>query len=351
MNFSEILGQSYAKKVLKNSLKTGRISHAYLFFGPEGVGKELTARIFAQALLCEKRGNSDPCNRCISCIKVCSNTHPDFKIIEPEERGLTIKIDQIREIQKDIFYRPLQSNLKIYILKEVEKMNIEASNCFLKILEEPPPYGIFILITTNLLQISETIVSRCQLIRFELLKKEDVVKLLKDKLRELPQKEIELISNLCCGEAGIALEKNRVLSLTRDRILEFLTSLSPVELFNAIKVAEQTRNFLKETNDNERKKLIEVIDTIIFIFRDLIVLKETGNPDFLINKDRMEILNTLIANYSLENLIKIIEFLKEVKGDVKKNVNIGLLLEFLFLKISKLAEGGEINYGTGCSHL
>jgi DNA polymerase-3 subunit delta' len=340
MSFSEILGQKYAIEILENSLRSGRISHAYLFSGPEGVGKELTALKFAQALLCEKKDNLNPCNTCRVCKKIISNTSVDVKIVEAEKTSMNIKIEQIREIQRDIFLRPIEGKWKIYILKEVEKMNQEASNCFLKILEEPPKYGIFILLTTNLPQIPETIVSRCQVIKFEILPKEIVLKVLKNKLKELPEEKIQIISNLCLGQLGVALERKEDLYIKRDEVLKILLSLSAVEMFQAIKAGEITRNLLREEKDQERKKLIEILEAIIFIFRDVLILKETKDFKLLINFDKREEIEELAKNYSRENILKIIELLREIKGYVKRNVNINILLEYLFINIAKLNEGG-----------
>lgn len=332
MSFSEILGQKYATEILKNSLKKERISHAYLFYGPEGVGKELTALTFAQTLFCKRREDYTYCNLCEICRKIKSNNYPDLKTVQPE--GMNVKIEQIREIQKDIFYKPIDGRRKIYIIKEAEKMNAESANCFLKILEEPPHYGIFILLTVHPYQLPETIISRCQLIRFEFVPQKDVLKILKDKLT-LPEDKIKILSNLCFGQPGIAIEKGEELYKKRDKILELLLSLSPINLFYSLKIAEELRNLAKEEKIEERKKLIEILEIIIFLYRDLIILKEKGDIRLLINQDKIKELENFSKNYPKENILKIIELLRENKGYVKRNVNINLVLESICINIAK----------------
>ena len=140
--FEKIIGNERVKKYIETSIKQEKVLHSYLFVGTEGIGKKLVATEFAKQVLCLEDGKC--CNKCKSCIEFESLNHPDFDIIEPD--GNSIKIDQIRKMQKKIQEKPIISNKKIYIINNSDKMTKEAQNCLLKTLEEPPQYAIILLI-------------------------------------------------------------------------------------------------------------------------------------------------------------------------------------------------------------
>lgn len=144
MSFNKIPGQNKTKKILQDTISKNRISHAYLFNGNNGLGKLEMAEEFAQAIFC-KNNIIDGCGNCISCRKLQHNNHPDFFKIEVQEDHSSILIEQIREMQKEINYKPYESDYKIYIINQAEKMTLEAQNSLLKTLEDPPDYAVIIL--------------------------------------------------------------------------------------------------------------------------------------------------------------------------------------------------------------
>ena len=182
-DFSEIAGESDIVKTLKNSLDNDRISHAYLFSGPRGVGKTTSARLIAKGVNCLKNGiSSSPCNECENCREIDNGSFIDLiEIDAASNRG----IDEIRELKDKINYQPSKGRKKIYIIDEVHMLTKEAFNALLKTLEEPPEHVIFILATTEPDKILPTIISRCQRYDFKSLTYIEV----KDKLSEI-----------CCGE-------------------------------------------------------------------------------------------------------------------------------------------------------
>ena len=143
--FEKIIGNDKIKKEIEKSVKETKTSHSYLFIGTEGIGKKLIAKEFAKMLLCLNENKY--CNNCKSCIEFNSNNNPDFLYIEPKENSL--KIEQIRELQKKIQEKPIISTNKVYIINDADKMTQEAQNCLLKTLEEPPDYATIILIGAN----------------------------------------------------------------------------------------------------------------------------------------------------------------------------------------------------------
>ena len=160
--FEKILGNDHIKQQLKKSIENNQVSHSYLFIGIEGIGKKLIATEFAKSILCLNKG--EYCNNCKSCIEFESNNNPDFLYIEPD--GNSLKIEQIREMQKKIQEKPIISDKKVYIIDNADKMTIEAQNSLLKTLEEPPEFAVIILIGSNENAFLTTIKSRCMILHF-----------------------------------------------------------------------------------------------------------------------------------------------------------------------------------------
>ncbi len=158
-DFDDLVGQEPIKKALTNALETGRISHAYLFARPRGTGKTSTARILAKALNCEKGPTAHPCNQCTNCREITEGTSGDVVEIDAaSNRG----IDEIRKLREQVYFAPVSSRYKVYIIDEVHMITTDAFNALLKTLEEPPEHVVFILATTEPQKILNTILSRCQ---------------------------------------------------------------------------------------------------------------------------------------------------------------------------------------------
>ena len=162
--FDEIIGNEQIKKELKKSILENKVSHSYMFVGIEGIGKQMIAKEFAQMILCTSEQEKG-CHQCKSCIEFMSHNHPDFLYLEPD--GNSIKIEQIRYLQRKIQEKPIISDNKVYIINDADKMTTEAQNCLLKTLEEPPEYGTIILIGSNENAFLNTIKSRCMKITFQ----------------------------------------------------------------------------------------------------------------------------------------------------------------------------------------
>jgi len=163
MAFTDIIGQEAAKQQLQSSLRRKQISHAYIFSGPPGSGQKEVAMAFAQALFCAK-GGDDACGECLECRKVQHGNHPDLHYIAPE--GASIKIEQIRDLQRIFSYRSETGNPKVYIIDEADKMTVQAANSLLKFLEEPPSPAVAILLSDNGRALLPTIQSRAQWVSF-----------------------------------------------------------------------------------------------------------------------------------------------------------------------------------------
>jgi DNA polymerase III subunit delta' len=174
--YTSLHGQEKAKRMFSKSLLAGRVPHAYLFRGPDGVGKRLFAQGVAAAINCRERVGAVACGKCPSCCKFRSGNHPDFLVIRPV-KGV-IKIEQIRQLSKELSYPPFESTTRIVVLEDVHTMRREAANSLLKTLEEPPADNLLILTAESSQEILATLISRCQVVPFSQLSIEDTTAIL-----------------------------------------------------------------------------------------------------------------------------------------------------------------------------
>ena len=196
MGFGELLGNDRLKENLAGSLRRDRVSHFYLLAGPAGSGKHLLARLLAAGLLCD--GADKPCRTCPTCRKVLSGTHPDFITVDDPEKK-TVPVDLIRQARSDIYVRPNEGKRKIYLFPRAQDMGIPGQNALLKILEEPPPYGVFLLLTDNPEKLLPTVRSRCT--ELKLLPLQDSI--LRSQLeQDFPNADPDAIRAACSRSGG-----------------------------------------------------------------------------------------------------------------------------------------------------
>ena len=177
MGFDVLLGNERLKENLTESLSKGHISHCYLISGPEGSGKRTLARLLAQTILC--RGAQKPCGVCAPCRKVLDGNHPDYILVDDPEKK-TVPVELIRQARADMFIQPNESEHKIYEFPRAQDMGIPGQNALLKVLEEPPGYGVFLLLSDNPDKLLPTVRSRCTELKMQALSP----KILKNQLRE-----------------------------------------------------------------------------------------------------------------------------------------------------------------------
>jgi len=325
MSFEDVLDQKEAVNILKEELKDDRINHAYLFYGKEGIGKKTLAVEFARALLCNEVKN-DSCNICNNCRRVEHGNHPDLKIIEENEKTNNLKIDQIREMQKEMAYKPYESEFKIYIIDGAEKMTTQAANSLLKTLEEPPSYAIIILISEELNKLLPTVISRCQNLRFSNISREKMKEFLNK--QNIAKEKQELIIGLAQGSIGKAKElyKNNKFLNKRKKIYDFLKEMNKVTKVDIFSEVNDWVNFLNED--------FPLFDLLSVWYRDIIIYKR-GNINQLVNTDYKEIISKKADEYNLSELLSIIELIEAHEGYIKRNAFKDLTLQVLLLKIKE----------------
>ena len=327
MSFKDIVGQERAIKMLTKSLKENKVSSSYIFVGSEGTGKKLTAIEFTKAVNClNLNKNLEACDNCHSCNEINKQYCPDLKIVETT-KGL-IKIEQIREIRKEIELKPFRNKKKVYIIDKAENMTLEASNCLLKTIEEPPYYAIIILICSKIDPILPTIVSRCQIVNFGLVTSLKIKKLLLNKIDNLEKDKAKIISKLAQGSIGKALKlsADKEYFIRREKMLNCLSTILSGKYGDDI--------FAKvEKIISEIDRIVEILEIIKLWYHDILIIKKTGNQKYIVNCDKLEILGKKSQIYSQKMLIDILDYLEQVEEYLMKNVNKRLILERLFIKM------------------
>ncbi|MCL4532432.1 MAG: DNA polymerase III subunit delta', partial [Actinobacteria bacterium] len=197
------IGHDRAVRLLQKSIDAERVSHAYLFSGPRGIGKATLAREFARALNC-LQFQAGPCGECRSCRRIENGTHPDVRVINLEEGSKNISIETVRDLQEGVALRPFEGRVKVYIIEEAERLSEAASNSLLKTLEEPPPSVVLLLTVLDATMLLPTIVSRCQQVDLRPVPDRVVEETIRARTATDPE-HARLIAMLAGGRLGWAL--------------------------------------------------------------------------------------------------------------------------------------------------
>lgn len=341
MTWDEIIGHSKQIERLKR-LITGRlIPHALLFIGPDGIGKRLTAQIFAQTVLCDSK-DSEACQGCPSCKAFIAHNHPDFYELVPE--GASLKIDQIRLLQKEAAFTPRLNQGRVFIIDEAEKMTTQAQNSLLKILEEPPLQVMFILIASSRQNLLETIFSRCQEIRFDLVALDEVRAALVQ--AGWSQQKAEIAAKISQGRVAAAFRFLETEGLAiRQFACEWLIHLLELPASRVLDHAGK----LTELAPEERSDFFYHIK---WLLRDLLLLRLCNKQNYLclaVNIDQQAVLDNL-GHYLQEQQIKTALLLfTTAEQSLKKNGNPRITFEFLALSLRDLTIGRETS-ADSCGH-
>lgn len=318
-----VLGQEKAKKMLRRALAGKRLSHAYLFRGPAGVGKKTLARAFGSYLNCQNPTTSqDACGACPSCHKLKSGNHPDLLVIAPE--GVSIKINQIRELKHALTFPPFEAARRIVLISDVHTMRREAANSLLKILEEPPPGNQLILTGDGASAILPTIISRCQVIPFTGLPQPLVVeKLVAGGLGPAAAASLAAISFGSLGRAKL-LSERELLGTSRAIITELVTLKQGKDgsVEAVFQIAEKAAAF--------GEYLPELLELLKLWFRDLIMLA-SNLPQEIIGLDLLALSNEAAKLWPPPGLFARLGLFDKAQRQLSRNCNRTLVCEDLFL--------------------
>lgn len=361
MDFDNIIGQQRIKDFFRKALESQRISHAYLFVGDRGVGKEAMALELARAIFCSDQGDLLPCGKCSDCRRIAKFSHPDLQFIFPAPAKIkedehnriiasmvtdpylrleiwanpSISIEKIREIRRASAFKSLEGKGRVVILVDAERMTIEAANALLKILEEPPDKTYLVLISSKPNLLLPTILSRCQVINFEPLTAEAIEKALVDR-HLVTGPHAPLVARLASGSFRRAVE------LLDEDLNELRTDA--LELFRKSVQNDYVQLFFVEELlhklQRDSKKIRDLLNLLSFWFRDAMVFAESNNADHnLVNFDQVEVLQKFVASFPEANLYGAVREIEASLNLMNRNVQINLILVVLLNKLRSYIRG------------
>ncbi|TSC95419.1 MAG: DNA polymerase III subunit delta' [Parcubacteria group bacterium Athens1014_10] len=352
----EIIGHRQIVHFLQKSIKSDKLSHAYLFIGPEGIGKTKTAEYFAASLFCQEtpsfsfssssrhdvmpatRGEEEkargfiPCKKCVFCQQVFKKIHPDLIWIKKEEGKKNISIEQIRNLRERLSREAFLSFYKVAIIEEAETLNKDGWNALLKTLEEPSRKTIIILIASNFKNLPATIISRCQAIKFLLVSRREIYNYFIKNLN-FSDKKAEILSHLSRGRPGLAVKFIKDENLLEKYEIE---TKSFFDIIGKDKLKDRF-NFLdtivKPKTDflEARESFQNLLSIWILALRDCLLIK-TSNSEFIVNNFVKKDLDSLASNYSLPEIKSLMREFIQTKNYLYYNINPRLAVENLIIK-------------------
>jgi len=358
------MGQPRAKAFLKAALSKDKIPHAYLFTGIPGVGKTSTALALATVLNCQTPEDQDACGRCAACRQMAGGNCPDFLTVRPGDKavrigetervestgvrgektkgsGKTIGIDLVRDLNRALSFAPLSGKYRVCVFHQAETMTQEAANSLLKMLEEPPLGNIFILKTTEALDLLPTILSRCQRVPFQPLAASLIEERIRDRLgsREGLARPIAAMSGgslgraiMMCDTAYLEKRQNWL-----SRLME-LVGLAPSEIVaTAFALAKEEKETGHHASELGEPGLTDLLTIWASWYRDLLLLRVNGSQDALINSDFSHLLKSTSGNYKIGQLVKSIMLIDRAQRDLVRMRNPNLVIAHTALGLRDLA--------------
>ncbi|MFC1700541.1 DNA polymerase III subunit gamma/tau [Patescibacteria group bacterium] len=330
--FSEVIGQEHVIRTITNALSLDKVAHAYLFTGSRGTGKTTIARLLAKAINCETKNGYEPCNKCHACMEI--NSGRCFDLIEIDaasNRG----IDEIRELRDGIKFTPASLKNKVFIIDEVHMLTQPAFNALLKTLEEPPTYAIFILATTEIHKVPQTIISRCQKFDFRKLPLEKIINRLegiskkeKVKIDKPALKLIALNADGCVRDAESLL--GQIMSaqdkeITLEEVIDILgvADIKAIQDFVNFIAEKQQGMAITHINSiiNNGNDLVQFNKSLISYLRKMMIIKTDNSLAGLVAPELTdEQLSGIIGQgqkFSNQDLVKLIHIFIDAEGDIK----------------------------------
>lgn len=343
-DFTRVVGQSHIVEILKNQIKTGNLGHAYLFSGIRGTGKTSCAKIFARAVNCLNPKDGNPCNECENCKMILNDKA--LEVVEMDAAS-NRRIDDIRELKEKVIYPPQIVKYKVYIIDEAHMITNEGFNALLKILEEPPKHLIFILATTEIDKLPDTIISRCQRFEFKRIHNLDIVENIKYILNnlnvEVEEDGINLISELSSGAMRDALSLlDQVVATGKEKITveDINECLGLVNLNKLFELSNSILNSSKNETIETFRNLVEngktpnnIIIDLIKHFRNIVLVKSIKKELTTLNDVEYKRYLEHSNQFKMDELIFILENLLDVEDKLKKSDMQNALAELLIIKI------------------
>lgn len=323
--FSELIGNEQIKEHFLHAISSGKVSHCYVISGEEGLGKMTVAKAFAQTLECQAEPDKRPCGVCHSCTQFLSGNHPDV-IFPRHEKPTVIGVDDVREqIIGDIQIKPYSSPYKIYIVDEAEKLSVQAQNALLKTIEEPPSYGIILLLTTNAASMLETILSRSIVLNMKQVESDAFATYMRE--HGVDEDKIKMLEKFSQGNIGKGLK----LAQSDDFNSMIQTIMLLLKTASKMPFSELLENIAKL----EEYKL-NIKDCFGFMqiwYRDILIFKATRDPNLLIFAEEYCAISKVAQTCGYNEINRILEAISTASARLDANVNFQLTLELLWLTI------------------
>ena len=324
-SFSEIVGHEQIKEHMQAAIRDKKPFHAYLFQGEEGVGKEALARTFAAGLQCQSESADKPCKECVSCRQMESGNQPDVIWVTREKASLGV--DEIREqLCNTMDIKPFSSPYKIYLVPEAEKMTEAAQNALLKTIEEPPEYGIVILMTSNISALLPTIQSRCLTMEFRPLSTAVVESYVKEHC-QVPDYQARASAAFAQGNLGKAMRyaKSEDFIERKDHIISLLRHVEQMDLSEMLAVIKDLGTRKDEVRD--------YIDLMVLWYRDVLLFKATKDINQLLFQDEASYISREARHRSYEKIEEILQAFEKAKVRLRANVNFDITMELMLLTL------------------
>jgi len=322
MSFADIIGHQKQLGILRAGLASERLHHAYLFVGPEGVGKRTIATALAKAIHCQSR-TADFCGQCLNCARIAGGNHPDVRAVLPLSDKKEIGIPQIREIERDLGYRSFTGKRKIMIIDPATLLNVAAQNALLKTLEEPPQESLIILLATSVGTLLPTLRSRCLRLTFAPLSRREVADHLQKAHGKSPD-EADFLAAISLGSIGAALGLDTAALTERRRTwIDMLGAVQGGNVYAAMAAADEL--------SAKRDEALRFFKWAESWYRDLMIYRATGAAEELINLDMRAEVERQAARRSTEEIAQTVADALEGGAAIQRNLNRRMVLEkFLF---------------------
>jgi DNA polymerase-3 subunit delta' len=363
---ASIVGQEIAVGALRRALESERLPGTFLFVGQDGVGKSAVARAFAQAAAClsPKFDPFDACGACDSCLRLEADVHPEIVTVSPA--GESLQIWQLWDrpgrpapgvLSRTLRYAPVVGRRRVTILEQADRLTESAANSLLKVLEEPPPYAIFVLLAPHPARVLPTILSRSQIVRLRALTRPDLASFLEQRLGLDPERA-GMVAAYSEGRVGQAVAMGSVPAVGEEieRVLTFAEALPEAPPYRALRAAEQFRKLASQTRallggepaesvegaeaepgaakeKTGRKQFAAVIDLLVAFYRDLLALRVGAGPETVVNQERAASLARLAATGTPERWTSCLDALLLARRRLDANANTTLVTEILMMRL------------------
>lgn len=324
--FGDVIGREKITEHLQNAIRLGKVSHAYIFCGEDGIGKNFIADIFAAALQCEEQ-TGNPCGVCKSCMQAAGGNHPD--IIRVMHEKAAIGVDDIRvQLNQDIQVKPYSSRYKIYIVDEAEKMTEAAQNALLKTIEEPPEYAVIMLLTNNPNAFLQTILSRCVMLNIRTVDKNRIRKYLMEEC-SIPDYQAELAAAFSGGNPGKAVKyaSSEEFVQRRDDVLQLVRHVDEMKI-------NEIMEYMKHLAE-DKAAIGDYLDLLMLWYRDVLLFKATKDTGQVVYKEELLTIQKQASIKSFEALEHIIEAFSTLRARLKANVSFETSVELLLLALQE----------------